>query len=107
MIIRTIVPPGFTASTAFCRHEISHILTHASFMTYLRTPPPLPSVHVMIHALLLLLINIMLLRSEHQHQSKIGVTKQRAYTCDNISIVNLTHFVVNQNLMVLEGWPAQ
>ena len=73
--------------------------------THLRAPPPTSSLYVMIHTILLLLVNIVLFRLEHQHRRKVRVSKQGTNAGNDVSIVNFTYLVVSYDLMTFKGWP--
>jgi hypothetical protein len=61
--------------------------------------------HVMIHTLLLFLINVVLLRPEHQHRGKVWISEQGTNAGDDVPIVHITYLVINQDFMTLKRWP--
>ena len=73
--------------------------------THLHAPPPVSSLHVMIHVLLLVLIYVVLLWLEHQHWGKIWVSKQGVNAGNDVSVVYFIYLVVGQDFMMLKQGP--
>lgn len=66
---------------------------------YLCLPPPFTSVHVMIHAILLVLIGVLMLRLQNKGVHKIGVLPEGVDTLEDVARMEVEAFTVDVNFI--------
>ena len=72
------------------------------YKPHLRSPPPFPSVHVMVHLDGLIDDRIVSFRLENEVRRKIRITEQSSDAFDDIARVELKSFSCNNDLIAVE-----
>ena len=74
---------------------------------HLCEPPPITCIHVVVHLLRLLTVDVVLLRGKNQILCKFRVSVERADTLHGVSKMELKLFISNVNILALERWAAR
>ena len=101
-----MVAPGRCDSSKSCfRSSVQKLKEYR--VSHLCGPPPITRIHLVVHPLRSLTVDIVSLGSKNQIPRKFRISIERADTLHSISKMKLKFFIPNANVLALERWAAR
>jgi hypothetical protein len=101
-----IVAPGHRdSSKSWLRSSVQKLKEYR--VLHLCEPPPIACIHLAVHPLCLLTVDVVSLGSKNQIPRKFRVSVERADTLHGVSKMELKLFISNANVLALERWAAR